>query len=137
MTETPDAKAAIDHLMTAFLGAFANPGGGAPDVDVIYDLFLPDGMIISMVTGTPVVYDLRAFVEPRRAMLTDGTLTDFREWETGESTQIFQSVAHRFSTYSKCGYHHGTWFEGRGAKTTQFVRTPDGWKISSLAWDDV
>lgn len=136
MTTLPDAKTEIDRLMTTFLGAFANPGGSPPAVEAIYEVFLPAGTIISMVTGTPVVYTVPEFVEPRRTMLTDGTLTEFREWETSETTEIFQAVAHRFSGYRKCGFHNGVWFEGRGMKTTQFVRTPDGWRISSLAWDD-
>ncbi|MEV0430919.1 hypothetical protein [Micromonospora sp. NPDC050495] len=39
--------------------------------------------------------------------------------------------------YGKSGYLNGEWFEGRGMKTTQFVKTLSGWKMSSLAaWDD-
>jgi hypothetical protein len=69
-------------------------------------------------------------------MLTDGTLTEFSEWEVTARTEIFGSVAHRFSEYRKSGYRDGTWFEGSGSKTTQFLRTPAGWRMASLAWDD-
>ena len=131
-----DVKAEIDGLMTTFLGAFANPGGTRPNVEAIYEVFVPEGMIITNVSGTPVIYDLRQFVEPREKILTDGTLTEFREWETSETTEIYGSIAHRFSEYCKSGYLNGEWFEGRGMKTTQFVKTLSGWKMSSLAWDD-
>jgi ribosomal-protein-serine acetyltransferase len=131
-----DVKAELDGLMTTFLGAFANPGGTRPKVEAIYEVFIPEGMIIKNVGATPVIYDLRQFVEPREKILTDGTLTEFREWETSETTEIYGSIAHRFSEYRKCGYLNGEWFEGRGMKTTQFVETPSGWKMSSLAWDD-
>ncbi|UUZ70087.1 hypothetical protein LP416_13350 [Polaromonas sp. P2-4] len=30
----------------------------------------------------------------------------------------------------------GAPFEARGVISTQFVRTPEGWKISAMAWDD-
>lgn len=83
-----------------------------------------------------MIYDLEAFIAPRQKMLTDGTLTEFCEWEVAERTEIFGSIAHRFSEYRKSGFHHGEWFEGSGHKTTQFVRTPSGWRMSSLAWDD-
>ncbi|OKI40782.1 acetyltransferase [Micromonospora sp. CB01531] len=129
-------KAELDGLMTTFLGAFANPGGARPNVEAIYEVFIPEGRIINSVGATPVVYDLCQFVEPREKILTDGTLTEFREWETSETTEIYGAIAHRFSEYHKSGYLNGEWFEGRGVKTTQFVKTPSGWKLSSLAWDD-
>lgn len=131
-----EVKAELDGLMATFLGAFANPGGAKPNIGAIEEVFIPEGMIISTVGETPVVYDLRQFVEPREKMLTDGTLTEFREWETSETTEVYGSIAHRFSEYRKSGYLNGEWFEGRGVKTTQFVKTPSGWKLSSLAWDD-
>lgn len=104
---------------------------------MIREVFIPEGRIISNVGAEPVIYDLDAFIAPRQAMLTDGTLTEFSEWEVAERTEIFGSVAHRFSEYRKSGRKDGVWFEGRGHKTTQFVRTPDGWRMSSMAWDDV
>jgi ribosomal-protein-serine acetyltransferase len=135
-TGSADVKAELDALMATFLGAFANPGGARPNVAAIEQVFIPEGTIISNAGATPVIYDLRGFIEPREKMLTDGTLTEFREWETAERTEVFGSIAHRFSEYRKSGYLNGEWFEGRGMKTTQFVRTPSGWKMSSLAWDD-
>lgn len=123
--------------MSAFLGAFTNTGGSRPNVDVIREVFIPQGMIINNVGREPVLYDLDAFIEPREKLLTDGTLTEFSEWEVAERTEIFGSIAHRFSDYRKSGFLDGEWFEGSGRKTTQFIRTPDGWRMSSMAWDDV
>ncbi|MFJ9417268.1 GNAT family N-acetyltransferase [Streptomyces sp. NPDC101227] len=129
-------RAELDRLMRVLFSAFDNTGGRGPDLGVIRDVFIPQGRIIANVGDEPVIYDLDAFIEPREKMLTDGTLTEFSEWEVAERTEIFGSIAHRFSTYRKSGFHHGEWFEGSGCKTTQFIQTPSGWKISSLAWDD-
>lgn len=132
-----DVKRELDELMRTFLGAFDNTGGGRPRLEAVREVFIPQGMIIKNVGSEPVVHDLDGFIEPREKILTDGTLTEFREGEVDERTEIFQSIAHRFSEYRKSGYLDGKWFEGTGRKTTQFVRTPAGWRMSSMAWDDV
>ncbi|WP_433405032.1 GNAT family N-acetyltransferase [Streptomyces sp. CA-146814] len=129
-------RAELDRLMGVFVGAFTNTGNRRPDLDAIRDVFVPEGRIIANVGDEPVIYDLDGFIAPRRKMLTDGTLTEFSEWEVAERTEVFGSVAHRFSEYRKSGYHRGEWFEGGGHKTTQFLRTPAGWRMSFLAWDD-
>lgn len=84
-----------------------------------------------------MIYDLDAFVEPREKILTDGTVTEFSEWEVAERTEIFGSIAHRFSDYRKSGFLDGEWFEDSGCKITQFIWTPAGWRMRSMAWDDV
>ncbi|MDF9817007.1 DUF4440 domain-containing protein [Streptomyces sp. SPB162] len=99
-------------------------------------MFIPQGMIIKNIGAQPVLYDLDAFIEPREKILTDGTLTEFPEWEVAERTEIFGPIAHRFSDYPKSGFLDGAWFEGTGHKTTPFVRTREGRKMSSMAWDD-
>ncbi|MFJ2738585.1 DUF4440 domain-containing protein [Streptomyces sp. NPDC087440] len=130
-------KAELDRLMEVFLGAFDNRGGRRANVGVVREVFIPEGMIISNIGGEPVIYDLDGFVAPREKILSDGTLTEFSEWEVAERTEIFGTVAHRFSEYGKSGFREGEWFEGAGRKTTQFLRTPTGWRMSSMAWDDV
>ncbi|MEV6951084.1 GNAT family protein [Streptomyces sp. NPDC051183] len=131
-----DDKARLDELMRAFLGAFTNTDGGRPNLDVVREVFIPQGTIISNTGDEPVVYDLDSFIEPRQKILTDGTLTEFSEWEVSERTEILGSIAHRFSEYRKSGFRDGERFEGGGRKTTQFVRTPAGWRMSSMAWVD-
>ncbi|WP_455361179.1 GNAT family N-acetyltransferase [Streptomyces sp. SYSU K21746] len=136
VSDVSEVKAELDQLMHVFLGAFTNTGGGRPNVDVVREVFIPQGTITN-VGDEPLVYDVDAFIEPRQKILTDGTLTEFREWEVAERTEIFGSIAHRFSEYRKSGFLHGERFEGSGRKTTQFVRTPAGWRMSSMAWEDV
>ncbi|MGW0603390.1 GNAT family N-acetyltransferase [Streptomyces sp. NPDC002640] len=135
-TSASGDHAEIDRLMDLFMDSFTNTGGRRPDLETIRDLFLPEGRIISNTGDNPVVMDLDAFVEPRQKMLTDGTLTEFSEWEVSRRTEIFGSVAHRFSAYRKSGVRDGARFEGGGHKTTQFLRTPAGWRMSSMAWED-
>ncbi|MFF3958931.1 GNAT family N-acetyltransferase [Streptomyces sp. NPDC001890] len=136
-------KAELDRLMHALLGAFTNTGGSRPNLDAVREVFIPQATIIANTGGTadggaePVVHDLDSFIAPREKMLTDGTLTEFSEWEVAERTEVFGSIAHRFSEYRKSGIRDGERFEGAGRKTVQFVRTPAGWRMSSMAWEDV
>lgn len=132
-----DVKAELDQLMRALFGAFTNTGGSRPNLDIVREVFIPQGMIIKNVGAEPVVYDLDSFIAPRQRILTDGTLTEFSEWEVAERTEIFGSIAHRFSDYRKSGFLDGEWFEGSGCQATQFILTPAGWKLSSVIWDDV
>ena len=98
-----DVKAELDRLTRDFLGAFDNTGGGPPKLGIIHEVFIAHGMIIKNVGAEPVIYDLGSFIAPREKLLTDGTLTEFSEWEISERTEIFGSVAHRFSEYRKYG----------------------------------
>ena len=127
---------AIDELTARFFTTFTNRDGVIPDFDRFDELFIPEATIIENVGGTPVVYDVASFLEPRKTMLTDGTLREFSEYETSAQTHVYGNIAQRFSRYEKNGIASGERVEGRGAKVTQFVRTPQGWKISSVAWDD-
>jgi hypothetical protein len=129
-------KDAIDELTRAFFGSLANIGGVVPNLDVLYEILLPEAVVIKNINALPVVYDVKGFVEPRRALLTDGSLVDFSEEETSERTDIFANIAQRFSCYKKSWKAQGISFSGSGTNSFQFVRTSAGWKIASIVWDD-
>ncbi|MEV0649086.1 nuclear transport factor 2 family protein [Phytomonospora sp. NPDC050363] len=129
------AKSEIDAITAEFYGAFDNRGGRTADVERIRRLVLPGGVIVA--TGPKLtVYTVDEFVEPRRELLSDGRLTEFSEWETAERTDISGDIAVRFGEYGKSGILEGEPFEGRGSKSFNFVRTPDGWRIAAFSWWD-
>ena len=127
----------IDELTRRFFALFTNADGATPDLDRIYELFVPEGTIIRNAGDRPEVYTLASFIEPRKRLLTDGTLTGFREEEVAADTRISGRIAQRFSFYRKSGILSGQAFETSGVKTMQFVRTAAGWRMSSVAWDDL
>jgi hypothetical protein len=133
---TPEDRREIDDLVRRFFAAFTNEGGVTPDVAGIESLFVPQAIIVKAIGDNPEIYSLQSFIEPRLRILTDGTLTDFREEETASRTEVFGNVAQRYSRYRKSGVMSGARTEGKGAKMLQFVRTDAGWRISALAWDD-
>ena len=129
-------KAGIDELTERFFRVFGNKDGRIPDLDSLHELFVASALITKNVGAAPEFYGIDEFIEPRRKLLSDGTLVDFEEHELAERTEIFGGIAQRFCLYEKSGVHMGTPFRTRGMKSLQFVRTNDGWKIAAVAWDD-
>ena len=77
-----------------------------------------------------------AFIAPRIAMLSDGTLTDFHEWETQARTSVLDRIASRWSRYEKQGLLDGADYRGGGQKFIQLYRAGDRWLIGAILWQD-
>ena len=129
-------KAELERLTSEFFRAVSFEPGERPSYQDIPALFIERGLLIKNVSTTPEISSCEEFIESRAALVNSGTLTRFNESEISESTVIFGNVAHRFSAYAKSGTSSGTPFVARGMVSTQFVNTPNGWKISAMAWDD-
>ena len=135
-SSTPGIKAELDRLSQAFFRAVSFEPGATPPFDDIHALFVPMGLLIKNTGTTPEISSPAEFIAPRRAAVTSGELTQFLELELWEATRIFGNVAHRFAAYAKSGVSKGVPFQARGMISTQFIRTPAGWRISAMAWDD-
>ena len=125
----------LEQLMAAFFRAVSFEAGERPDYQ-ISTLFIEQGLLIKNSSATPEISSIAQFIEPRLALVDSGALTSFRELELSAITECFGNVAHRFSLYAKFGTLNGVPFEARGMISTQFINTPNGWKISVMAWDD-
>lgn len=128
--------AELDRLTKSFFEAVSFEQGGQPRYRQIHELFVEQGLLIKNTGSVPEISSLTGFIAPRQASVDIGDLTRFHESELSETTQIFGNVAQRFSTYEKSGTLKGVEFEAKGMITTQFIRTPSGWRMSSMAWDD-
>ncbi|MEU4222036.1 DUF4440 domain-containing protein [Actinoplanes sp. NPDC026623] len=129
-------RAAVADLVRTFFAAFVSGADSAARLDDLREAFLPRAVITRTCGAEPAVYDVEAFIEPRRELLSSGRLTGFREWEVSGRTDLFGDIAQHFCRYAKSGAQDGTPFTGGGMKSLQFVRTPAGWRISAVAWDD-
>ena len=129
-------KQELDSLSTRFFRAVSFEPGDKPAYDDIHSLFITAGLLIKNTASTPEISTIAGFIAPRQALVDSGALTRFKEWELSETTQIFGNIAHRYSAYGKAGTQNGQPFEARGVISTQFIKTPEGWKMSAMAWDD-
>lgn len=129
-------KFQIDQIVAAFFAVFNNTGNRQPDWSVVYKLCIPQTMIIKKNGVEEIIYNLDNFIEPRKKLLSDGVLINFEEYETKEETNIKGSIAQRFSEYRKKGDLNGEHFDESGNKMFQFIRNKEGWRISSVIWED-
>ncbi len=130
------ASNALDALMTAFFQAVSFAEGEQPHYARIYDLFIQEGVLIKASGATPEIATVAQFIAPRQRMVDAQELTQFQETERAYTQDLFGNVAQRFSVYDKHGTMQGVRTVGKGKIATQFVRTPKGWQISAMAWDD-
>ena len=131
-----NVKSELDRLTRAFFESVSFEPGDTPNYEHIRRLFLEQGLLIKNVGPTPEISTVTQFIEPRYESVLAGDLTRFHEAELSEATEIFGNVAHRFSAYTKTGTLKGASFSARGMISTQFIHTPQGWKVSCMAWDD-
>lgn len=133
----PNDKCDIDKLVDEFFQLFDNRNDRTPELEQIYRLFIVQGMIAKCVGSLPEIYTLADFIAPRKTLLRNGNLTEFSEQEISENTVIIGNIAQRISQYRKSGILNGTPFTATGTKSIQFIRMPNGWRMSSVIWDDV
>ena len=129
-------RAQLKTVTDEFFGAVSFDTGQVPAYARIRDLFIAEGRLIRNSSDNPEISSVDEFIAARQSIFDSGALTSFAEVEIAATTEVFGNVAHRFSTYEKHGTAHGEAIEGSGLISTQFIRTPAGWKISSMAWDD-
>jgi hypothetical protein len=136
-THSPDAVLAeLKRLSDEFFHAVSFEAGEKPFYSKLYELFIQPGLLIKNSGPVPEIATVAQFILPRQASVDAGELTRFHEAEIAETTEVFGNVAQRFSAYVKSGTLKGVSFEARGMICTQFIRTPAGWRMSSMAWDD-
>ena len=136
VADVPADRAEIAEIVRTYFAAFTSGPGCDERMDALRATLLPEAVIVRTGGGEPAVYDVDGFIAPRQAILTDGTLEEFHEWELSGHTELFGDIAHHFCSYAKEGVQSGVPITGRGMKTLQLVRTAAGWKISGAAWDD-
>jgi len=129
-------QTALTEIVRRFFDAFVSGPECEERLDALPELFIPQAVIVRTCGSEPLAYTVDEFIAPRRALLTSGTLSDFREWPLEGRLDVFGDIAHWYGAYAKEGSQDGTAFTGRGMKTIQFVRTAAGWRISAAAWDD-
>ncbi|QXV66787.1 GNAT family N-acetyltransferase [Mucilaginibacter sp. 21P] len=125
----------IDKLTQAFFALFTNTAE-APQFDLITELCHEQAQIIKKTADGAEIYDLGSFIEPRKKILTDGTLTGFSEYEVQAETRIIGQIAQRLSRYEKSGVLQGNDYRGSGNKMLHFMKHEGKWQIIQVIWED-
>ena len=126
----------IDDLVARFFAIFDNRDGAVPRLDALMACFADKAVIARHSGSGAELYTVEEFARPRMALLTQGRLLHFHEWETRATTQRFDGIATRTSRYAKSGMLDGNPYAGMGTKCFQLVELDSGWRMASLAWVD-
>lgn len=131
------ALSRIEHLIARFYAAFDNRAGRFVDLTELRGMFLPDSRVTRIANGQPESWTVDQFIAPREAILTDGSLVDFHEWEVEGVTTIFGNIAAHRSQYRKSGQLRGDPYVGEGRKFISLCRLEGRWRIVSILWEDL
>lgn len=130
------ARRQVARLVQDFFEAVSFAPGRAPRYDALHGLFLREGLLVNNAGAAPEALPVAAFVQSRQAAYDEGRVTRFEVVELGGATELFGSVAQRASAFVRRGVREGQSFELRGMIFLQCLRTPQGWRLASVAWDD-
>jgi hypothetical protein len=105
-----------------------------PAYDSIKNYFIPEAQLINFRTDRAEVTTLPQFVDLYRQFLQTNKVTLFYEEEIAGRNEQFGNIAHRISSYKTFVNQMDSAFE-RGVNSFQLIKTPNGWKVSSIIWD--
>jgi len=79
---------------------------------------------------------VEGFIADYRQQIDSGAVISFREREITGRTELFGTVAHRFSTYETCFRTADGDFPVRGINSIQYLKTDNSWRVVSILWND-
>jgi len=123
-------KKAVDDAYTSI--CFKK--GEQPRYDDIRKAFIPKAQLINFRTDTAQVTNLQQFIYLYRTVIETDSINMFYEKELYGKTEQFGKIASRISTYATYLNTMDKPAE-RGVNSFQLIKTPQGWKVSSIIWD--
>ena len=102
--------------------------------DSIRNSFLPQAQLLDFRNDTLEILTIDQFVNVYKTGVETNGITSFYEEEIKGTTDQFGRVAQRMSTY-KTYINTMDSISERGVNSFQLIKTPQGWKVSSIIWD--
>ncbi len=129
----PD-DAAIKKAVDDAYAAISFKSGDQPRYDSIQYYFIPQAQLINYISDTAQILSISDFVKAFRNYVESTKITSFNEQEIYGRTDQFGNIAQRISTY-KTYVNSNDIVKERGVNSFQLIKTPQGWKVSSIIWD--
>lgn len=102
--------------------------------DAIKNYFTPQAQLINFIGDTAQTLSIDDFVKAFRNYVETTKIQSFQEQEIYGRTEQFGNIAQRISSY-KTFINSLDMVKERGVNSFQLIKTPQGWKVSSLIWD--
>jgi hypothetical protein len=129
----PDDSAITKAVHDAY-AVISFKSGAKPFYDSIKYCFIPQAQLINYRTDTAQVTSIGQFVDAYKQFMEGNHIVLFAEEEIAGRTEQFGRIAHRISTYQTYINSMDSLPE-RGVNSFQLIKTPAGWKVSSIIWD--
>ncbi len=133
-TYTAPDDAAIKKAVDDAYASISFKSGDQPRYDSIQYYFIPQAQLINYITDTAQILSINDFVKAFRNYVESTKITSFNEQEIYGRTDQFGNIAQRISTY-KTFVNSTDIVKERGVNSFQLIKTPQGWKVSSIIWD--
>ncbi len=129
----PDEQAIKKAVDDAY-AAISFKKGDTARYDSIKNYFIPKAQLISFRSDSMQVMNISQFITVYRTFIEGDSVKMFYEKELYGKTEQFGKIASRISTY-KTYLNTMDKPEEQGVNSFQLVKTPEGWKVSSIIWD--
>jgi hypothetical protein len=133
MIKMPDEEA-INKAVHDTYQVLGFKQGETLNYDSIKNCFIPQAQLINYRPGKLDINSLDQFIDDYRSAVTSGIIKSFYEEEIYGRTDQFGSIAQRISSYKSYMNNMDSVIE-RGVNSFQLIKTPNGWKVSSIVWD--
>ena len=135
MNQQNDLKL-IDDLTAELYKSICFEVDNYPPVEKLKDLYIPTANMIRNDEASPEIMTVDDFIKSYTDRISDGTIKSFYEGELNHITEIFGTIAHRFSTYeTKFDLTNPKPFS-LGINSIQYIKIGNNWKISSIVWNN-
>ena len=126
----------IDALTSELYHAICFDVGDNPPVERLKEIFIPTANMIRNDGDLTEIMTVNDFIKSFTERIADGTIKSFYEGELNHITEIFGTIAHRFSTYeTKFDLTNPEPFS-IGINSIQYIKIRKNWKISSIVWNN-
>ncbi|WP_443938378.1 hypothetical protein [Pedobacter sp. MW01-1-1] len=133
LTRMPDEEA-IKKAVDEAYKSLCFKQGETLNYDKIQNCFIPEAQFINFRSGKLGIFSLSQFIDNYKKAVTSGYIKSFYEEEIYGRTDQFGNIAQRISSYKTYMNNMDKVIE-RGVNSFQLVKTPNGWKVSSIVWD--
>ncbi|NNV54435.1 hypothetical protein [Limnovirga soli] len=129
----PEDSAIAEAVKDAYR-AISFEHDSVPSKPSIAARFIPQATLINFRSDTMQTTGIDDFIDFYEGFVKSSQIHLFYEEELYGKTERFGNIAHRISTYITYINTKDSASE-RGVNSFQLIKTPAGWKVSSIIWD--
>ncbi len=133
VSHAPEAEAIKKAVDNAYR-CISFKKGEQVNYDDVKNYFMPQAQMFNFRGDTLGIFTITQFVDVFRNFVESNRIVSFYEEEIHGTTDQFGRIAQRMSSY-KTYVNTMDSIAERGVNSFQLVKTPQGWKVSSIIWD--